>query len=200
MRSILAAAVALALTACATSNPDVVPVYQAQRVSQVYDATVLSVRPVTIDGIQSGVGAGAGAIVGGIAGSTVGGGSGAAVATVLGAVVGGVAGNAIERDSTTQNGIEILLQLSNGQRRAVVQGVTGESWVPGDPVVLIVSGGYARVARAPHVGQARTAPAPASSAPPPGYRAPAAVPVPSAYPDAPVRPIYPPTAPVPPPS
>ena len=48
MRSIPIIAVALALSACATSNPNVVPVYQAQRVSHVYDATVLAVRPVTI--------------------------------------------------------------------------------------------------------------------------------------------------------
>jgi hypothetical protein len=39
MKSILGIAVALALTACATSNPNVVPVYGAQRMSQVYDAT-----------------------------------------------------------------------------------------------------------------------------------------------------------------
>ena len=58
MRNVLGIAVALALTACATSNPNVVPVYATQRMSQVYDATVLSVRPVTIDGSQSGVGAG----------------------------------------------------------------------------------------------------------------------------------------------
>ena len=83
MRSIpiIVIALALALGACATSDPNVVPVYGAQRMSHVYDATVLSVRPVTIDGSQSGVGAGAGAIVGGIAGSAVGGGNGAAIAS-----------------------------------------------------------------------------------------------------------------------
>jgi outer membrane lipoprotein SlyB len=115
-------------------------VYHAQRVSHVYDATVLAVRPITIDGSQSGVGAGAGAIVGGIAGSAIGGGNGAAIATVLGAVVGGVAGNAIERDSTKQNGVEIIVQMRDGQRRAVVQGVTSDAWAPGDPVIVIVTG------------------------------------------------------------
>jgi outer membrane lipoprotein SlyB len=87
MRSVPIIAIALALGACATSDPNVVPVYGAQRMSHVYDATVLSVRPVTIDGSQSGVGAGAGAIVGGIAGSTIGANSGAAIASLLGAVV-----------------------------------------------------------------------------------------------------------------
>ena len=192
MRSTPIIAVALALSACATSNPNVVPVYQAQRVSHVYDATVLAVRPITIDGSQSGLGAGAGAIVGGIAGSAIGGGNGAAIAAVLGAVVGGVAGNAIERDSTTQNGVEIIVQMRDGQRRAVIQGVTSDAWAPGDPVILIVSGGNARIARAPQAAPVPTYPAPAN------YPAPQSYPVPAAYPNAPVQPVYPPSGPVPP--
>ena len=192
MRSIPIIAIALALGACATSNPNVVPVYQAQRVSHVYDATVLAVRPVTIDGSQSGVGAGAGAIVGGIAGSAIGGGNGAAIATVLGAVVGGVAGNAIERDSTTQNGVEIIVQMRDGQRRAVIQGMTADAWATGEPVIMIVTGGNARIARAPQAAPVPTYPAPAAYPAPQGY------PVPAAYPNAPVQPVYRPSGPVPP--
>jgi outer membrane lipoprotein SlyB len=191
MRSIPIIAIALALGACATSDPNVVPVYGAQRMSHVYDATVLAVRPVTIDGSQSGIGAGAGAIVGGIAGSAVGGGSGAAVASVLGAVVGGVAGNAIERDSTRQNGVEIIVQMRDGQRRAVIQGVTADAWAPGDPVIVIVTGGNARIARAPQA-------APVPAYPAAAYPAPQGYPVPAAYPNAPVQPVYPPSGPVPP--
>ena len=192
MRSIPIIAIALALGACATSNPNVVPVYQAQRVSHVYDATVLAVRPVTIDGSQSGVGAGAGAIVGGIAGSTIGANSGAAIASMIGAVVGGVAGNAIERDSTKQNGVEIIVQMRDGQRRAVIQGVTADAWATGDPVIMIVTGGNARIARAPQAAPVPTYPAPAAYPAPQGY------PVPAAYPNAPVQPVYPPSGPVPP--
>ena len=192
MKSIPIVAVALALAACATSDPNVVPVYGAQRISHVFDATVLSVRPVTIDGSQSGIGAGAGAIIGGIAGSTIGANSGAAIASMVGAVVGGVAGNAIERDSTKQNGVEIIVQMRDGQRRAVIQGVTADAWAPGDPVIVIVTGGNARVARAPNVAPAPAYPAPAT------YPAPQGHPVPAAYPDAPVQPVYPPSGPVPP--
>ena len=192
MRSIPIIAVALALGACATSDPNVVPVYGAQRMSHVYDATVLSVRPVTIDGSQSGIGAGAGAIVGGIAGSTIGANSGAAIASMIGAVVGGVAGNAIERDSTTQNGVEIIVQMRDGQRRAVIQGVTADAWTAGDPVIMIVTGGNARIARAPQAAPVPTYPAPAAYPAPQGY------PVPAAYPNAPVQPVYPPSGPVPP--
>ena len=192
MKSILGIVVALALTACATSNPNVVPVYGAQRMSQVYDATVLSVRPITIDGSQSGLGAGAGAIAGGIAGSNVGGGNGAIVGSLIGAVIGGVAGNAVERGATQQNGVEIIVQLRNGQRRAIVQGATPDVLAAGDPVILIVTGGNTRVQRAPQVGQAAPYPAPAS------YPAPGSYPVPADYPDAPVQPVYPSSGPVPP--
>ena len=192
MKSILGIAVALALTACATSNPNVVPVYGAQRMSQVYDATVLAVRPITIDGSQSGLGAGAGAIAGGIAGSNVGGGNGAVVGILIGAVIGGVAGNAVERGATTQNGVEIIVQLRNGQRRAIVQGATPDVFSPGDPVILVVTGGNTRVQRAPQVGQAPAHPAPAS------YPAPGNYPVPADYPNAPVQPVYPSSGPVPP--
>jgi len=192
MKSIPIVAVALALAACATSDPNVVPVYGAQRISHVFDATVLSVRPVTIDGSQSGIGAGAGAIVGGIAGSTIGANSGAAIASVLGAVVGGVAGNAIERDSTRQNGVEIIVQMRDGQRRAVIQAATADAWAPGDPVIVIVTGANARVARAPQVAPVPAYPAPATYPTPQGY------PVPAAYPNAPVQPAYPPSGPVPP--
>ena len=57
MRSIPIIAVALALSACATSNPNVVPVYQAQRVSHVYDATVLRLVHRDDIGIRSRAGA-----------------------------------------------------------------------------------------------------------------------------------------------
>ena len=70
---IITAAVLAAFAGCTTTSPDVVQRGDAQRLSQVQDATVLSVRPVTVDGSQSGAGAATGAVVGGVAGSTVGG-------------------------------------------------------------------------------------------------------------------------------
>ena len=192
MKSIVGIAVALALTACATADPNVVPVHGAQRLSHVHDATVLTVRPVTIDGTQSGLGAGAGAIAGSVAGANVGGGNAAFFGSLIGAVIGGVAGNAMERGATQQNGVEIIVQLRNGQRRAIVQGATPDVLAAGDPVILIVTGGNTRVQRAPQVGQAAPYPAPAS------YPAPSGYPVPADYPDAPVQPVYPSSGPVPP--
>ena len=135
----LTALSAAALTACATSSPDVIHPYEAQRASYVYDATVLSVRPVTIDGSQSGLGATAGAVAGGVAGSTIGhGGSPEAfIGSVAGAILGGVVGNAMERGATQRNGAEIVVQLRNGERRSVVQQIGNETFAPGDAWVAL---------------------------------------------------------------
>jgi len=136
------------LGGCATSSPDVIQRGDAQRMSEVIDATVLSVRPVTVDGSQSGVGAAAGGVVGGIAGSSVGGRRENAVVGILGAVVGAVAGNAIERMGTQEEAVEILVQLKNGSRRAIVQAKGNQTLLPGDAVVLVTTGGKVRVVRA----------------------------------------------------
>jgi outer membrane lipoprotein SlyB len=151
LRTALAIALAAALTACATSSPDVISRNDAQRMATVVDATVLSVRPVVVDGSQSGGGAAAGAVVGGIAGSSVGGRRESVVVGVLGAVAGAVAGNAIERAGTKEESLEILLQLKNGERRAVVQAKGTEAFQPGDAVILVTTGSKVRVTRAPAV-------------------------------------------------
>jgi outer membrane lipoprotein SlyB len=154
---IIAAAVLAAFAGCTTTSPDVIQRGDAQRLSQVQDATVLSVRPVTVDGSQSGAGAATGAVVGGVAGSTVGGHREGAVVGVLGAVAGAVIGNAVERGATKENAVEILVQLRSGERRAIVQAKGTETLNPGDPVILVTTGGKTRVTRAPAV----SAPAPA---------------------------------------
>jgi len=147
----LAAAAALALSACSTTSPDVVQREDAQRLSQVQDATVLSSRPVTVDGTQSGIGGAAGGVTGAIAGSTVGGRREGQVVGVIGAVAGAVIGNAIERSSTREDALEIIVQLRNGERRAVVQARGDESFSSGDAVILVTTGGKTRVMRAPPV-------------------------------------------------
>lgn len=147
----LTLAAALVLTACATSSPDVVQRGDAQRLSQVQDATVLSSRPVVVDGSQSGVGGVAGGVVGAIAGGSVGGRREGQVAGVLGAVAGAVVGNAVERASTREDALEIIVQLRNGERRSVIQAKGAESFNTGDPVILVTTGGKTRVTRAPAV-------------------------------------------------
>lgn len=151
MRSTLAiAALCLAtLAACTTTSPDVIQPRDAQRLSQVQDATVLSIRPVVVEGSQSGGGAAAGGIIGGVAGSSVGGYRENIVVGVLGAVGGALAGNALERAGTREKAVEIMLQMANGERKAIVQAEGNENLQPGDSVILVTSGSKTRVSRAP---------------------------------------------------
>jgi outer membrane lipoprotein SlyB len=140
----------LVLAGCTTSSPDVIQRGDAQRLSTVVDAVVLSVRAVTVEGSQSGVGAAAGGAVGGIAGYGAGSGQREAqVIGIVGAVAGAVAGNVIERAGTREEAYEILVQLKNGERRAIVQGKGAEVFEPGEAVILITTSGKVRVAKAP---------------------------------------------------
>jgi len=162
MKTIIAAAAVLALLGgCATSSPDVISRNDAQRMSTVQDGVVLSLRPVVVDGSQSGVGAVAGAVVGGVAGGSVGGRRESVAVGVIGAVVGSVIGNTVERAGTREEAVEILIQLKNGERRSVVQAKASETLVPGDSVILVSTGGKVRVTKAPVV-----TPAPVSTAAP----------------------------------
>ncbi len=157
------ASLATLVTGCTTTSPDVINRNDAQRMSTVLDATVLSTRPVVVDGSQSGVGGVAGGVVGGIAGSSVGGRRESVAVGVIGAVVGGVIGNAAERAATREEAVEILLQLRNGERRAVVQAKANDNFQPGDAVILVTTGGKVRVVLAPPVTPDAPAPARAPS-------------------------------------
>lgn len=173
LRLTAAALAALAsLAACTTTSPDVVQRYDAQRLSNVQDAVILTIRPVTVDGQQTGAGAVTGGVVGGIAGSSVGGSREGAVVGVLGAVAGAVIGNAIERDATREKAYEIIVQLRSGERRAIVQAQGSEPLNPGDQVILVSTGGRTRVMRAPAGTPPMTA-APAAPALPPPVASPA---------------------------
>lgn len=150
MKLIATTGVAVWMAACASSSPDVIARGDTQRMAQVQDGVVLSVRTVTVDGNQSGVGAAVGGVVGAIGGY---GGSGvqreAQVLGVLAGVAGAAAGNAIERISTREEAVEILVQLKNGDRRAIVQAKGSENLVAGDPVIIVTTGSKVRVAKAP---------------------------------------------------
>lgn len=142
---VLALAAAATLAGCATSKSgDVYSRDEALREQTVRLATVESVRPVTIQGTRSGIGAASGAVVGGVAGTGVGHGRGSTIAGVLGAVGGGVAGQALEEGTTRKNGVEITVRLDNGELRAIVQEET-DKFVAGQRVRLLTSGGVTRV-------------------------------------------------------
>jgi outer membrane lipoprotein SlyB len=105
---------------------------------------VESVRNVKIEGTKSPVGTGAGAVIGGIAGSNVGAGKGSTVATILGAVAGGVAGSAIEEGVMSKDGLEITVKLDNGRMIAVTQ-EADEQFRVGERVRVLSGGGVTRV-------------------------------------------------------
>ena len=150
LRAVSAAALVVALAACATSDPDMISRDNTQVMSQVQDGVVLSVRRVTVDGSQSGVGAVVGGVVGAIGGAA---GSGvqreSQVLGVLGAVAGAAAGNAAERLVTKEEAIEILVQLKGGERRAIVQAKGAQNFEPGDAVIIVTTGNKVRVTKAP---------------------------------------------------
>ena len=145
-----AASLAVVLGGCATSDPDIISRDNAQTMSQVLDGVVLSVRQVTVDGSQSGVGGVVGGVVGAIGGSA---GSGvqreSQVLGLLGAVAGAAAGNAAERLITKEEAIEILVQLKGGERRAIVQAKGAQSFQTGDAVIIVTTGNKVRVTKAP---------------------------------------------------
>jgi outer membrane lipoprotein SlyB len=138
------------LSACATSSPDVISRQDAQVAAQVQEAVVISIRSVTVDGSQSGIGAAAGGVVGAAVGS-----GGSSIQRekiglgILAGVAGALAGNAIERMATKEEAFEIIVQLRNGERRAIVQAKGNETLLAGDSVIIVTSGYKVRVTRSP---------------------------------------------------
>lgn len=137
------------LAGCATgsNSGSVYSRGQAQREQVVRMATVETVREVTLDGGQSGVGVLAGGALGGIAaGRNIGSGTGSLVAGIIGAVAGGLAGQAVEGQVSKQRALEITVRLDNGELRAITQ-EADEIFRPGERVRLLSSGGVTRVTR-----------------------------------------------------
>ena len=110
------------LPACAPSRSGAVYTRdQARTAHTVTYGSVISVAQVTIEGTQTGAGVLGGGALGGVLGSMVGGGRGSVLGAVAGAVGGGLAGAAVEKGVTTTQGLEITVQLDNGQIISVVQ-------------------------------------------------------------------------------
>lgn len=128
----------LPLTGCMPSSTSgsVYSRDQARTSQSVYYGTLLRVEEVTIEGTQSGAGTVAGGVMGGVLGSAVGSGSGRGIATVGGAILGGMAGSAIEKGATTAVGLELEVELDNGELILIVQEKDGVYRV-GDRVRVI---------------------------------------------------------------
>jgi outer membrane lipoprotein SlyB len=135
------------LTACeTTSNANTFSSNQTGRAQTVQKGTVTAVRDVTIQSGPSRVGTATGAVLGGIAGSTIGSGSRAnAAGAVVGAVAGGAAGSAIT--NTSSGGVEVTVRLGNDQLMSVVQAGSSNDFRVGDSVRVTSDGSTTRVIR-----------------------------------------------------
>jgi outer membrane lipoprotein SlyB len=138
----------LALGGCASSlTGDTYSRDEARTVQTVRMGIIESLRPVKIEGTKTPIGAGAGAVIGGIGGSTVGGGRGSAVMAVIGAVAGGLLGAAAEEGITRTQGVEITVREDDGTLRAYVQEVEpNQIFRVGERVRIMTVNGTSRVA------------------------------------------------------
>lgn len=147
MKKLLVLSTVVALSACAvppTSNSVYRP-GQTQNEQSVRMGVVESVREVTIDKGQSGVGTAAGAALGGIAaGSSIGGGNGAIAAGIVGAIAGGLIGQKVEGNMNKSMGLEITVRLDNGEMKAITQDAD-ELFRSGDRIRLLSNGRTTRV-------------------------------------------------------
>jgi outer membrane lipoprotein SlyB len=80
------------------------------------------VRQVNVSSSDSSTGSVLGAIGGGVAGSTIGHGRGSLLGALGGAALGGLAGNYAQQGLSSQDGVEYIVRLDNGNLRTITQG------------------------------------------------------------------------------
>lgn len=142
---IAVAIAAVTLTGCANNNTlsgDVFSASQAKQVQTVTYGTLLSVRPVTIQGGDDNnvMGAIGGAVLGGFLGNTVGGGTGRNLATAAGAVAGGMAGQGVQGAMNRTDGVQLEVRKDDGTTILVVQKQGPTRFSVGQRVMLASSG------------------------------------------------------------
>jgi len=119
---------------------------EARQVQEVEFGTVLSTNPVVIEGKQSVAGQLPGAIIGGVAGSSVGEGKSQQIFTILGAVGGAVVGSMIEEQATRTQGLELTIKMDSGKTLSIVQEVDNVNvFREGQRVRVLTQGALARV-------------------------------------------------------
>lgn len=145
--AVIAAGCAVSVGCVSGPSGQSYPRSQARTTQTVEYGEVVSTRIVEIEGEASYLGTFGGAEVGRAIGSTVDYGSTGRVARALGGVAGAVAGQAVERRITTEEGLEITVQLDSNATIAVVQANDIE-FVAGERVrVLLGYDGSARVSK-----------------------------------------------------
>ena len=119
---------------------------EARQIQQVEFGTVLSTKPVIIEGQRTDWGELSGVIIGGIAGSSVGEGKGQQIATTLGAIGGAVAASVVEEKATRVQGLELTVKMDSGKILSIVQEVDEiNQFQKGQRVRVLMQGSLARV-------------------------------------------------------
>lgn len=146
--AVAALAGVLGLAACAPQNTNTT--YSSAdigRTASISYGQIVSMRAVTVQGGNTGVGTLGGAALGGVAGSFIGGDPRTNIlGAVGGAIIGGIAGNAVEKGVSQGNAVEFVIREDSGQTVAVVQ-TNEENFRVGERVVL-TRGARTRIARA----------------------------------------------------
>ena len=143
----------LFLAACETPSQNVYDFREAGRSVLVDFGTIVSVRPITIKGPNTGAGATTGAVMGGLAGSHIGSGRGQIAGAAAGILVGAVAGAIAEEQIQKKKGIEYTIVTEKGKVMTIAQYYKqDEPVLPENARVMVqTSGSYQRVLPAEHL-------------------------------------------------
>ena len=113
----------ISLIGCAPSrSANVYTRGQARQVETIKTGIVQQIDNVTLQDEATPVGSVGGAVIGGIAASSIGKGTGSAIASTLGAILGGVIGSNVEKHANSSSGYKIIVKMDNSNEMiAVVQ-------------------------------------------------------------------------------
>ncbi len=147
---LLVVSLGLAVAGAGCKFPSSGTVYDRRQVGHsmsVETGDIVSIRNVKVEGRNTVIGTGGGAIVGGAAASG-GSGVGGAIAQAAGVVGGAIAGEAVEEVATRGTAQELMIKTSSGRTIAVVQVVGNEGpFAVGEHVQLLDGAGGTTVRR-----------------------------------------------------
>lgn len=149
-RLVVVALAGMTLAGCVNDNTlsgDVYSASETKQVQRVTYGTLVSVRPVQIQGGDDSniIGAIGGAVLGGFLGNTVGGGTGRSLATAAGAVAGGVAGQGVQGSLNKSQGVELEIRQDDGNTIMVVQKQAASRYAVGQRVSMASNGSQVTV-------------------------------------------------------
>lgn len=127
--------------------PDSALVYsgdQTRKAQTVQLGTVISVKPVKVEGKDNELLTIGGAVLGGLAGSNIGQGKGAVAGAVVGALAGGAGTSAAQRALSSKNSTEVTVKLDSGSMVSIVQ-ASDVALAPGQRVRVMRGQGADRV-------------------------------------------------------